>query len=604
VRERCKRLQIIRLDLKGTSFPITDMKTYRQFLFLLIVLGILIANARIVLALKITHNGLHQTSETSSSGEVIPIEISRATYGLLRRFSQKADLQEIDNMLCENLTSGKDVFTAIKETANAYGVSIQQLNLPKPELIIVPSLLIVSNTGKPGQDGVLLLVEGVASNQLQIYDFRSGKGRGYIHFADLALFWNGDSIVAQRDINLNNGHHYFLWFLVSIIGISLMFVSGALVWPQLDSIKNWFGFFFICLLITASGCDRSKLDNPKVGSSEVGSILTEENLFRNYQSPLRSAQGAILDLGVLGKEGSVAEFSVPVTVIHPKAIKVNRILGNCSCLEVGTDVVGKEFSSAETFEIAGKISLDGIVGEDLLILQIFTGEGGMELPVFKFGIRFTVYPTPRVHVNSIALSGYEKDESLTGEINIFMVRRKSDPLLKFDIINSQLNDFQVEVKNQEITSIEGSDLLRDTLNLSIGLLKERESGKSNDRLILRFIETEKVIDLPVTTSVLSEFIVRPPSLFLGLIKAGTPISKEIEISHHDQNLSLTENISLADQSDTSWVKITHVSTSNGSIKVGLEFETGLEAGRKEKEVTLKLENHGLISIPTSWVILP
>ena len=525
-------------------------------------------------------SGLH-AQEMESSTRIERPEIAVPAFGLLRRYHSSVSLQSVDASIALRMAEGLSEIDAIVETGDEFGVNLQPkvLDPTVPGLIPIPCLLIVSKSGQRGRQGALVLVESRSSDQLQVYDFQSGKGRRFIRYADLQFVWSGDAIVLS--IGQSSPHTTKFLFATVVLGIGM----GILCWRRPFIRRALRGCLIALFLIMTTGCFSGGNASPPVSTS-----------------PFRSLKGAVVDLGELeGDELNQVEFKLPLEVDHPTSITLTGVRGNCTCLQLGEAVIGTTYGPGDQFSVAGILRLDGKIGEDMLILQIHAlDENKAPVPVTKVGIRFFVNPRPVSDVDRLVLTAFCDETELAGNVSLIMLRKKEHRPLDVDFRRCTLGGLTMRVLDSQLgLAMEGSDIVRDVIKLEFRLDRSGASTLPSE-ILLAAVDNDHTLRVSVETRILPPLESEPSSLFLGVLSPGEEVEKRIRIEDRAaRGIDLSSVFIREEIAGASLISV-DVDGTTGYLKVG--FSPSGPVGRGSGTLVLSIGTSDQVAIPISWVI--
>lgn len=520
------------------------------------------------------------------SGEILGRpELSVPLYSIVRRYEPGVSLGQLDRWILHEVGEGRDEAMALVAAGAKASATLLPVMLDptRPRSIPIPSLLIVPKTAQRGRDGALLLVDARAADQLQIYDFQSGKGRGYLPFSDLPIIWSGDAIVVQDRAGVWMG-----WW-VATTGLFLVIAARAVAWFRDERVRAPRATPAVTIVIPLAAAFLS------CGCRQANDH--EDTLSR---LPVSSIHGAVLDLGTLkGDDSDQCDFSMGLRVDHPAPVRIDRLPGNCSCLTLGENLAGTVRQPREQFKLTGRLRLDGKIGEHLLILQMQTsGLDGNSLTQSKFGLRFVVHPRPMVDVERLVLCRFEGDSDWRGRLSMILHRLPEHPPLKLDLHRSSHGLLTVSCPVQQTgLAMEGSRVLRDLMELEF-------ATKSIDclpaRLQLAAVGYERTVEVPLTTEVQQPLVSEPASLFLGIVESGKPVEKSVRLEDRAKRGVDLKRIELA--AGCADAKLVSTSLESTTATARILFRPAGMPGRGAGEVVLELGGVANVRIPVTWVI--
>ena len=515
------------------------------------------------------------------------MEISGPLFGLLRKFQPSLNLRDIDNEIVRAISEGVEELTAMQSVSRLHKLNLKTVRLmdPSPSRVPIPSLLLVSRIGRSGQQGVFVLVEAVGDNSFQVFDFQSGKGRGFLSFSDLPIIWSGDVLYISTETATISRLLEFVF-----VGLSL-FVLTVIFWQRFRSKRRSLEVISLCYLCLSvfSGCGESH-------------SATESD--SNKQVPFAINGPSIIELGqVSRRDENIINFDFSLTVTNKHPIRVSSLLGNCSCLLIESGVVGKKFNFGDSINVQGKLDLNGKVGEEMLIIQIFgeTEDNSAFDPV-KIGLRYFVEPEPKLSMNLLELSGLSGKPSVEGHLAAYMVRKSNQPPLALDRIKSP-NDFVrlKRVSELETVELEGSNLVKDKLEITLIANSDQEFNK--EQIHFFFKSFDRPINVDVLKKTIPGIAASPSRFFLGTLNLDESRSKQIELTCTPGAVSVGDPVAVSVSGEETRI----VSTNWEQNEIHIKFETTCdgksEPGRHENVVQIKVGDldSNSISIPVAWI---
>jgi len=510
------------------------------------------------------------------------MEFAGPLYGLLRKYNDSMTLADIDQKIGFEMvqTEKGSEIEVMRRVANSYQVRMKYYRLDPavPSKVPIPCLLIVSRTGKIGMDGVFVLVEAIGSDSFQVYDFRPGKGRGFLSFRDLDLVWAGDVVTVATSPITKIG-----WVLLLLV---LLFVPIVAYQLRKKLTANSTGrsviglHIFVAVLVTF-GCNSS-LEQSKI-------------------NPVVPESGNWLILGEVGsRSDEPVAFTVPVRVNPDFPIRVSRLLGDCSCLLFEDEFKGRLYHPDEIIELRGKLDLSGKVGEEVQIIELIVeGETGEPLPSLKTGIRYFVKPEAVPSAERVKLSGVSTAKELTGTLNIYLVRRQYHPKLVLAEQTFLENDVQISVvdSGEAIPFDSYGEVVRDVVKLELTLPHDKSD---QFKTVSIHFDGYRSINVDIETQWLSTFEATPDRFFLGILNKNQNVVKSFAVKRRP--MLEAGDWSPVIQVRGNSIEVTKIAEiSDQEVHVDFQVAIGEIPGRVEESLLIQLGNDQ-VEVPISWVV--
>jgi len=525
------------------------------------------------------------SSKDQHPGRMKHMEFAGPLYGLLRKYDDTITLAEIDQKITTELVQtpkGSEIEAMIRVARN-YKVQLKSCRIePRtPGEIPAPCLIIVSETGKIGRDGLFILVESIGPDSFQVYDFRPGKGRGFLPFRELDFVWAGDVVMVTTSAVTTSAIATATWLLFLLIFLGIRVIT-SLTTKKENRKLNGQSAIGVCLLVCALfsfGCNSS--------------------MEQSQREPVVPQNGPWLNLGDVGSRSSEpVDFVVPVRVNPDFPIRVSRLLGNCTCLLFEDEFKGRLYQPGDVIELRGKLDLSGKVGEEAQFIEVVVeSETGEVLPSVKIGIRYFVKPEPVLSSKRVKLSGGAAAKELTGTLNVYLVRRQNHP--KLALAEQTLLDKNIKIAIagvEEAIPFDGhNEVVRDVIKLKLALPHDKVDRAKT--VSIHFADYGS-IDVDIDTERISPFEAIPSHFFLGMLNKNQRVVKCLTI-RQQETLDDWQPLIQVRGNSIEIIKLSKVT--DQEVQVDFQVSVGEMPGRVEQSLVVQFAEE-VLEVPVSWIV--
>ncbi len=314
---------------------------------------------------------------------------------------------------------------------------------------------------------------------------------------------------------------------------------------------------------------------------------------------LQVVDGPLIDLGTLGVDGSTMvnyKFSVRV---NQDSVRIVAINSSCTCIVFDDEVLGKSFDKGDVFEVQGKLSFDGKVGENTSIMNIACRQNDTtDHPKFLIGLQYHVHAQPKVDVKQLRFDEVA-GESCSSVCSLVIMREPSDPVLELDREASELGSLQLETKTAGIAEeCPDSDEVRDYLTLTFRLPANSKDRPETVRIAAKGYS--RPVDIPVKYF-RKEILVAFPTRFFSHTKPNQTLAKSFVVECNSVNPDLADNPVIA-TSRSSQLVVESTTMVGKKSEISFTLETGNVLGRNEGVILIETNDKtARLEIPVVWI---